>query len=328
VAKTKISCIEYYLPKRVVTNQELAKENPDWDFSLIESKTGILSRYVAGIDERASDLALCAAEKLFQECSIDRDSIDTLLFCTQSPDYVLPTTACIIQERLKLRTQTAAFDFNLGCSGFIYGLAMGDSMIRGGISERVLLLCAETYSKYISNDDRSSRTIFGDAGAATIIERSNDDSSIGPFTLRTDGSGKDKIIVQQNKQNVRIKNNSKNNLSQRLYIDGPGVFMFTMQRVPECVNELLSKANKTIDDIDLFIFHQASKVVIDNIVRILSLDESKVFRNYERIGNTVSASIPIALKQASEQKLLRRGDLIILVGFGVGLSWGSCFVQW
>ncbi len=315
--KTKISRIEYYLPDKVVTNEDLAGENPEWDFNLIEPKTGILTRHIAGEKEHASDLAVCAAEKLFENNNIDRNSIDALLLCTQSPDCPLPTTACVIQDRLKLPVSTAAFDFNLGCSGYIYGLAIGSSMIEAGISEKVLLLCAETYSKYIAGTDRTSRTVFGDGAAATIIERSTDNKSVGPFILRTDGTGKNKIIVSGN-------DCAKHNLC----LDGPGVFMFTMKRVPECVKELLVKAGKTINDVDMFIFHQASKYVIDNIVRILSLDESRVFRGFENIGNTVSASVPIALKQADEQKLLKEGDLIMLVGFGVGLSWGACFVRW
>ncbi|MBU1932052.1 ketoacyl-ACP synthase III [Patescibacteria group bacterium] len=314
----KISHIEYYLPETLVTNEDLAKENPEWKFNLIEPKTGVFSRHIAGIDERASDLAVAAAEKLFLNNNIDRNTIDALIFCTQSPDSPLPTTACIIQDRLKLRTSIAAFDFNLGCSGYVYGLAIAKAMIKGDLSQRVLLLCAETYSKYIAGDDRTSRPVFGDAGTATIIEQAHANESIGPFILGTDGRGKDKIIVPQ----------STNDSKPRFYLNGPGVFMFTMQMVPACVNELLTKTNKQISDVDLFVFHQASKIVIDNIVRILALDESKVFRNYEKIGNTVSASIPIALKQAIEQNILKKGDLVMLVGFGVGFSWGSCFIRW
>jgi len=324
----KISQIEYYLPQKIVTNEDLAKENPEWDFSLIEPKTGIVARHITDRHERASDLAVRSAEKLFQKRQIETDSIDALIFCTQSPDYVLPTTACILQDRLGLPISTAAFDLNLGCSAYIYGLAVASSLIKGGVSERILLLCAETYSKYVSDTDRTARTIFGDAGTATLIERSNNNKSIGPFVLGSDGKGYDKIIVPE--WNLGSDNNDKmaENSNRRLYLDGAAIFMFTMQRVPKCVNELLEKSKNTIDDVDLFVFHQATKVVIDNIVRILSLEESKVFRGYEKIGNTVSASIPIALKQVENQNLIKRGDLIMLVGFGVGLSWGACLIQW
>lgn len=308
----KITHIEYYLPERIVTNRDLAKDNPGWDFKLIEPKTGVLSRHIAAAGESASDLAVRAAEQLFKRVNVDRDSIDALLFCTQSPDYALPTTACIIQEKLKLSTGTAAFDFNLGCSGYIYGLAVAGAMVNAGISNKVLLLCAETYSKYISPDDRTSRTVFGDGGSATIIAPSKDAGMLGPFVLGTDGKGMDKIIVREG----------------RLHVDGPAVFMFTMNKVPACVRELLIRVGKKTSDIDLFVFHQASKVVIDNIVRILSLNESKVFRGYEKVGNTVSASVPIALKQAQEEGRVKKGDLIMLVGFGVGYSWGANLVRW
>lgn len=307
----KITHIEYYLPEKIVTNEDLAKENPDWNFNLIAPKTGILSRHITPQNERASDLAVRAAEKLFKKNNINRKSVDTLLFCTQSPDYLLPTTACAIQERLKLSTDTAAFDFNLGCSGYIYGLAAAGSMITAGISKRALLLCAETYSKYISPRDRTSRTVFGDGGAATLIEFSKNPGTLGPFVLGTDGRGKDKIIVRNG----------------RLHVDGAAVFMFTMNKVPECARELLAKAGKKIDDVDLFVFHQASKIVIDNIIRKLSLDESRVFCGYEQVGNTVSASIPIALKQAEREKRLKKGALIMAIGFGVGYSWGGCLVR-
>ena len=325
----KIGHIEYHLPEKIVTNKDLSLENPDWDFRLIESKTGIFCRHIAEKDEKASDLAVCAAEKIFQKSYAERNSIDTLLFCSQSPDFLFPTTACIIQERLNLKSSTAAFDINLGCSGYIYGLAIASAMIEARISEKVLLLCAETYSKYISDTDRASRTVFGDGGSATIIEYSKDEKSIGPFILGSDGKGWDKIIVRPSLTDVKNEKQSDNNkLIYQLHIDGPSILMFSMQRVPQCVTELLIKSKIEIDDIKLFIFHQASKVVLDNIVRILSLDESKVYRCYEKIGNTVSTSIPIALKKAEKQNKIREGDLIMLVGFGVGFSWGGCLVKW
>lgn len=326
--RVKIGHTEYHLPERIVTNKDLSLENPDWDFRSIESKTGIFCRHIAEKDEKASDLAVYAAEKIFQKGNAERNSIDTLLFCSQSPDFLLPTTACIIQEKLKLKSSTAAFDINLGCSGYIYGLAIASAMIKARISEKVLLLCADTYSKYISVTDRTSRTVFGDGGSATIIECSNNEKSIGPFILGSDGKGWDKIIVRPGFAAAKKEKQNDENLIYQLHIDGPSIFMFSMQRVPQCVNELLTKSKIGIDDIKIFIFHQASKVVFDNIVRILLLDESKVYRCYEKIGNTVSASIPIALKKAEEQNKIREGDLIMLVGFGVGLSWGGCLVKW
>lgn len=306
-----IIAVSYHLPKKTLTNEDLAKEHPDWDFARITEKTGIFSRHVAAAGERASDFAVAAAGSLFADYGINKEDIDALMYCTQSPDYVLPTTACLIQDRLGLPTSIAAFDYNLGCSGYIYGLALASSMIRSGISRNVLLITAETYSKYILPDDRASRTLFGDGAAATLIAPVAGSSRIGPFVLGTDGDGAEKLIVREG----------------HLFMDGAGIFMFTMKRIPECIRELLKKSGCAFTDIDCFIFHQASKVVIDTIVRMLSLDEKKVFRGYERIGNTVSVSLPIALKQSQEQALIKRGDLVMLVGFGVGLSWGACLVR-
>ena len=163
----EIGPISVHFPERVETNEQLQAEFPDWDLELIAQKTGILKRCIAASDETASDLAVAASEKLFAEHGVERDSIDFLLLCTQTPDYPLPTTACLIQHRLGLRENCGALDFNLGCSGFVYGLALADGLIRSGAARNVLLITAETYSKYIDADDRSLRTIFGDAAAAT-----------------------------------------------------------------------------------------------------------------------------------------------------------------
>lgn len=324
----QISRIEFCLPGTRVTNEDLAAENPDWDFNLIEAKTGVRCRHIAGPEERASDLAVKAAERLLEKSGMARESIDVLLLCTQSPDHVLPTTACILQNRLRLPTSVASFDVNLGCSAFVYGLSVSSAMIVSGQAKRVLLLCADTYSKYIAPADRASRTVFGDGAAATILEPATEGRSIGPFVFGTDGAGCNKIIVREAPVGADAEEGAPAGPRKRLALDGAGVFMFTMKRVPECVGAVLEKAGKTLGDVDLVVFHQASKVVVDNLVRILNLDERKVFRGYQNIGNTVSASIPIALKQAQEQGRLRAGQTVLLVGFGVGLSWGACLVQW
>ena len=319
----RIKSIEYHLAAQRVTNQDLAKENPDWNFTLIEKITGILTRHIVSKTESSLDLAVGAAEKIFKSGVVAREDIDGLIYCTQSPEYVLPSSACVMQERLKLPVSTAAFDYNLGCSGYIYGLAIGSAMLETRILNRILLICADTYSQYIDRSDRTTRTVFGDGAAATLLERSDDHQTIGPFVLGTDGSGKDKIMVTP-----KLVDNTLAREKYRLYVDGPGTYLFALQRVPETVEGLLRKAEKSIEDIDCFVFHQASRFVIDELRKVLSLKEEKVFCCYEDIGNTVSASIPIALKKAEEKRVIKTGDLIMLVGFGVGLSWGSCLVRW
>ena len=191
-----IGPIAVHFPNRIETNADLAQEFPGWDLDLIASKTGIKQRYIAAEGECASDLAVAAAKKLFEENSISPDSIDFLLLCTQTPDYPLPTTACLLQERLGLRTNVGALDFNLGCSGFVYGLSLAEGLICSGNANRVLLITAETYSKYIDLADRSLRTIFSDAAAATLIEASEEQTLSG-FRFGTDGSGADTLLATE-----------------------------------------------------------------------------------------------------------------------------------
>ncbi len=302
----------------------MAAENPDWDLEKIYQKTGISRRYVAAPEQTASDLCVEAAERLLLRGAARREEIGALLFCTQSPDYALPTTACVLQDRLGLSTRTLAFDFNLGCSGFVYGLAIASSLIESGLCEKALLLCGETYTKYISPNDRTCRPIFSDAGSATLIERWSR-PLIGPFNLGTDGSGSCNLIVPNS--GARREGNGQGG-SASLKMDGPSVFMFTLSAVPQSVQELLKEAGTSAEGVDLFVFHQASRVVLDSIAENLRVPPEKMIRDLEEVGNTVSATLPIALRRAEEQGRLQPGNRLLLCGFGVGYSWGSCLLQW
>jgi 3-oxoacyl-[acyl-carrier-protein] synthase-3 len=216
-----------------------------------------------------------------------------------------------------------AFDVNLGCSGFTYGLAIGGSLIETGVAKQGLLICGDTYSKYIDKNDRACRSVFGDAASATHLVSSKE-GMLGPFEMGTDGSGHENLIVPLSGTRKSLDSTQE----KKLFMDGANVFMFTMNMVPKCVDALLKKSDLQIEDIDLFVFHQASKLVIDNIIRLLGLPHEKVFVNYAEIGNTVSSSIPIALKDAADNKQLNSGDRVMLVGFGVGYSWGGCLINW
>ncbi|MBF0522442.1 MAG: ketoacyl-ACP synthase III [Candidatus Omnitrophica bacterium] len=320
--KARIQAIEYYLPRLCENGQALKKDNPDWRIDEIEQKTGISTRYISGPQETAVDMGVLAAEKLFSS-GIKKEDIEFLIFITQSPDYVLPTSACILQDRLGLKKSCMAFDVNLGCSGYVYGLAMGGSLIEAGLVKQGLVICSETYTKYIDSADRTCRPVFSDGAAATVLTFSDKDW-LGPFEMGTDGSGYCDLIVK----NSGTRKDVVEQHPPALLMNGAKVFMFTMGTVPQCVESLLKKSGKTLQDIDLFIFHQASKLVIDNIVRRMEIDERKVYTNYQRIGNTVSASLPIALKDAWEEKRLKKGNQILLLGFGVGYSWGGCILKW
>jgi 3-oxoacyl-[acyl-carrier-protein] synthase-3 len=313
--KTTIKKIEYYLPHITENGQDLLNDNPDWRIEDIQSKTGIYQRHIA-IEEDMIEMARLASEKLFEN-GVNRDEIDLIILVTQSPAYPLPTSACILHEKLNLKKSCMAFDVNLGCSGFVYALAMCSSLIESGVASSGLIVCSDTYTKYIDSSDRTCRPIFSDGAAAALIAKSLEDR-IGPFELGTDGSGAEHLIVKPNIED--------SNLPDKLYMNGSQVFMFTMNRVPKCVDALVYSSAINLNDIDLFVFHQASKLIIENLTRRLELNEEKVFVNYKNVGNTVSASIPIALKQAYDEKKLRTGDKVMLIGFGVGLSWGACLM--
>ena len=321
----KISAIAYHLPDIIEGVDVLQKDNPDWDMPKILDKTGIVTRHIAAEDETAVDLAIEAGKKLLQEDSVNGDEIDLLILVTQSPDYVLPTSACIIQDKLGLSKKCMAFDINLGCSGFVYALSVAGSLITTGVARKGVILCAETYSKYIANDDRTCRPIFSDGAAAVFVEQSETDN-IGPFEFGTDGSGAERLIVKGS--GVREACTITGRPHGTLEMHGSNVFLFTMNVVPNSIQKLLEQSSLTLEDVDLFVFHQASKLVIDNLVKKLSLNEEKVFTNYGSIGNTVSATIPIALKDAVTQGRLKNGDRVMVVGFGVGLSWGATLINW
>lgn len=314
-----IHSIEYYLPGNIVDNKQLSQEFPEWEAEKIEEKVGIQTRHICSKNETALDLAYYAAEKVLNNFNIDQ--VDFIILCTQSPDYFLPTGACILQDKLKLRKDIGAFDFNLGCSGYIYGLAIAKSLINTQIASNVLLLTAETYTKHIHPTDKSNRSIFGDGAAATLILSSPLDR-IHEFVLGTDGSGKDNLIVRNG--GMRLFDSQHENLLENyLFMNGPEIFNFTLDIVPDLVKNVLVKNNMSIDQIDFCIFHQANKFILEYLRKKLRINPDRFYINMLETGNTVSATIPIALKDCLENQKVKSGDKILLVGFGVGYSWGA-----
>lgn len=335
--KATIRAIEYYLPGHNLTNSDLAAEFPEWSVEKIESKTGISERHIAADNECSSDLGVAAAEKLFASGACAPADIDYILFCTQSPDYFLPTTACVIQDRLKVPTTSGALDFNLGCSGYVYGLGLAQGLIETGQARRVLLITAETYSKFIHPQDRSVRTIFGDAAAATLVEGVESGVFLGPYVYGTDGRGAKNLIVPtggmrcpRSAETAVASADRAGNVraTDNLFMDGLEIFNFTLRAVPEAVTTLLSRAGKTFDDIDLFFFHQANRYMLDHLRKKLKIPEDRFYMALKHCGNTVSSTIPIALRHALDDGALVRGKVAMLVGFGVGYSWGATLVRW
>ena len=321
-----IGPVAIHLPARVETNDDLKAEFPNWDVDLIFSKTGIASRHIAAPDECASDLGVAAAKKLFEEHDIDPQSIDFLLLCTQTPDYPLPTTACLMQDRLNLRTSVGALDFNLGCSGFVYGLALADGLIRTGAIRRVLLITAETYSKYIDPGDRSLRTIFGDGAAATLIDAA-DAPTLSAFQFGTDGKGADTLLVTTGgarKQEHALKPRHRQRWSSDLYMDGPSLITFTVGAVPQLFENILTAANLGQGDVDLFLLHQATLKMLSQLQERLKLTDDQMPLVLKDVGNTVSSTLPIVIDQVRRDQRLKPGMLSMLIGFGVGWSWAGC----
>lgn len=326
-----IQAISYYLPERVVTNEELVKDFPEWTVEKIVEKVGVKQRHIAG-EEKISDMAVKASELLFMENpDIDRKNIDFVLVCTQSPDYFLPSTACLIQAALGLSTKCEAFDFNLGCSGYEYGLAVAKGFIESGIAKNVLLITSEAYNKHLHPRDKGNRTIFGDAATATVISDSGF-AEIGDFVLGTDGNGAENLIVRTggmahpDKANDLVFDEDGNpRSSDHLYMNGGEIFSFTLMTVPKMVRQTLEKNSLTKDDINLYVFHQANMFMLNHLRKKLKIEESKFFLNMENIGNTVSSTVPIALADAKTQGKLT--GKVLIAGFGVGLSWGATVLK-
>ncbi len=261
-----------------------------------------------------------------RKIDIDRASIDFLLLCTQTPDYPLPTTSCLIQDRLGLPTRCGAFDFNLGCSGFVYGLAMADGLIQSGVAKRIVLLTAETYSKYIDAADRSLRTIFGDAAAATLIT-AEEKPTLWGFQFGSDGSGGDMLLVSDGGERHAedaIQPRHRKRWKSRLYMDGPSLINFTVEAIPRLVDEIL-EANQLSDaDIGKYLMHQATWKMLDQLRSRMGVAEERLPVELGDIGNTVSCTLPILIDGLRKRGQLAQKSVNMLIGFGVGLSWAGC----
>lgn len=334
-----INYISSYLPKNVRTNEDIANRHPEWSVEKISLKVGIEQRHLASEDETAGDMAFLAAEKLINEYKIKREGIDYVILCTQSPDYMLPSTACILQHRLGLPKHCGAFDFNLGCSGYVYGLGIAKGFILSGQAKRVLLLTAETYNKYISDEDKGNKTIFGDGATATLVTAESIygalNYEIGNFSYGTDGSGAESLIVRNGasrhpihdgKDEYDEEGNYVRN-DDHIYMDGKAIFNFTAFEVPKLVKENLALNGMTKENIDLFVFHQANAYMLDTVRKRCGIDATKFFVDIKTVGNTVSNSIPIALVKADEKGVLNESNHILISGFGVGLSMAAVILN-
>lgn len=324
--KAYIAAITYILPTKIEDNTNRRLRN----------KTGIFHRHICPDDMTAADMAQEAAEQLFNS-SVQRENIDFLLFCTQSPDYPLPTTACLLQEKLQIPQSAGALDFNLGCSGYIYGLGLAKGLIETGQANHILLLTAETYSKYIHPEDHATRSVFGDAATATLVEATDCDAEgMRAFVYGSDGSGAEQLIVPAGgmrnpfsetvlEERTDVHGNQRGN--RNLFMDGAAIMEFALNVVPETVEKILDKASLQKSDVDYYVFHQANHFILDYLRRKCDLTDYPYWDDVSEYGNTVSNSIPIALTDLLKKERRHRLETIMLIGFGVGLSWGGCLVD-
>jgi len=329
--------IASHLPNQVVTNAELSEAFPAWDMDRVAKRAGVLQRHVAGPAETALDLGVAASRALLDRHPGLVDQIDGIIFCTQTPDYLMPPNSCVLHGELGLGDDVLALDTNLACSGYVYSLALAEGLIVAGTCTNVLVVTADTYSRLINPRDRAARTLFGDGAAASWVRATADErTGLIDVLCATSGNGYDKFFVPaggartpRSADTAREQVDGSGNVhtEEDIHMDGLGVLAFVRAKVPTQVRALLDREGLMVADLDLVVFHQASKLALDVLTKALKLPEERVFRNMASIGNTVSASIPISLEQARSEGIIAPGSLVLLCGFGVGLSWASALVR-
>ncbi len=334
--KAAITSIAYTLGEKILAGGELARRFGAEAMRKIEKFSGILERRVAGGGVCASDLGVRAAELIFKNSKIERNDIDLLIFSTQMPDYIMPSNACLAQDRLGLPKTCAAFDINLGCSQFPYALATAGAWIESGAAKTALVILADTVSRLIHPLDKSAVTIFGDAAAAFVVEKCAADS-LASFDFGSDGAGAGNLICPASgarkprspEDDVEITDSDGNTRTNaNMYINGFGIFAFAYKSVPETVNRLLKKNSLSVGDIDLFVFHQAGEMMVSSAAKRLKIPPEKVYYKMHDIGNCGGASIPIALADAAARGRLKPGMRVLVCAFGVGLSLGAAIIEW
>lgn len=330
-----IKAISYYLPEKVLSNEALKENFPDLRIDDLTRLTGVKERHISATGETAVDMAEKAARKLFLEHKTDITSIDFIILCTQWPDHITPSSSCILQDRLGISKSSGSLDISQGCTGYIYGLSVAKGLIEGGMAANVLLLTAETITKSIHPLDRSNLAIFGDGAAATLVTDSGH-GQVGRMIFGTDGSGYQDIIIRHGgarfphdkfKAEEYYDNFGNVRSDANFYMNGAAIFTFSVNIVPELVKDTLAKNRLTMDDIDLFVFHQANQIILETLFKKLKIPKEKYIISLEKTGNTVSSTIPIALYEAIQSGRVKSGSKLLLAGFGVGLSWAATILN-
>ena len=312
-----------YTPKNLVENerlQEFLETSDEW----IRTRTGIERRYIS-LDENTSDLAVEASKKALSQARLSAEEIDLIIVATVTPDNFTPSTACIVQDKLGAKNAWA-FDINAACTGFIYALKLGRSLIRSGEANNALIIGAETLSKALNWEDRGSCVLFGDGAGATVLTSTEEDCGIKCVNVKSDGSKGDSLVIQGLPLNSPFKD-VREVSENYINMNGREIFKFATKVMEESIVEILEKENIKIEDIAAIIPHQANLRIIDYVVKRLGIPREKFITNLQNYGNTSGASIPIALCESIEEGNLKKGDNIIMVGFGGGLTWGAALIK-
>lgn len=321
-----ITGVGKYIPEDVLTNQDLSKMVDTSDEWIME-RTGIRERRIAKSNIAASDLGTKAAKEALYDADLKPEDIDLIIVATTTPDHAFPSTACIIQKNLGL-INAGAFDLSAACSGFVYGLATGSSFISSGAYKRILVVGSEVFSRVINWEDRNTCILFGDGAGACVLERCEDGYGILSFDLGADGNGSNSLIIPAGGSRMPA---TKETVEQKLHsveMDGKEVFKFGARILEKATRNALEKADLTIKDLDFLVPHQANIRIIDSAAKKLKINNEKLCINLDKYGNMSSASIPVALEEADKENKIKKGDIIVLVGFGAGLTWGSMAIKW
>jgi 3-oxoacyl-[acyl-carrier-protein] synthase III len=325
VRGARISALGVHVPERVLTNDEISQfldTSDEW----ILTRTGIRERRIARVDEAASDLGEVAARRCLESVDVDPQALDLVIVATISPDHIMPATASILAARIGA-TRAGAFDVEAGCTGFVYGLAIATAFVSANIYQNVLVIGAEVLSKMVDWEDRSTCVLFGD-GAGAVLVQPTDNGSIFSFDLGNDGSGASYLNVPAGGTRLPASFETVRKHEHAMHMTGSEVFKFATRTVVGSCEKVLSDAQLTVEDVDLFVPHQANIRIIETVARRLGFTEGQVFANLDRYGNTSCASIPMCLHEASQNGRLKKGDMLLMAGFGAGLTWGSCLTKW
>jgi 3-oxoacyl-[acyl-carrier-protein] synthase III len=316
----------YYVPPKVLTNADLEAMVQTSDAWIYE-RTGIRERHIVEGDEVTSGMATKAAREALARARVRGEDLDAIIVATTSPDYFLPTAACLVQENLGAR-KAAVFDLGAACAGFVYGLAVARGLVSSGAARKILLVGAETISRFIDWNDRATCVLFGDGAGAVVIEASAAGAGIQSTALHGDGRQKKHLRLEGGGALHPAAWRGGDGVSDYIQMDGREVFKLAVPAMADAAKEALAQAGLRLEDVDLFVPHQANARIIEAVAKRLGLDRSKVFVDIDRFGNTSAASIPIALCDAVAQGRVRKGDTLVLAAFGGGMTWGAAVVEW